>query len=559
MPSCTKPICTMPSCTTPKHSEEVEKPKAPTRKGSYGCPSTVKTQKCTTPDGRPSAKRSIEVITRGRSEVQCTPAFPWIASEPFTTILFPAVGDWLDCMDVASACSSCKPIEEGFRNRHGQRVMRHVTESLCHADADSVDLTAVQSLLLQSGMEVETVRVAENLPNCRVVYWNVEGINASVEPGAYVESAAFSVQGIDELYLRFYPRGKDHSRPGFCSLYVGSNGTERDVSLRLKINGETHILTQRLNGNYVDGFVNFCDLSSTDLTKGIRVGLEVVCGENDDMEKMKMELAPRWATWTIPRMTQEYMKEFTTGDRISSDIFSVDGLGDDACFVLYPKGDTVDALSKVGGFVNVGLFGSADDKNVSFRMSAGGVSKVLTTCAKRYKSKSTGATKSCGEFFDACFGMLDEMMDSSRDELRLTLEVLDTQAVHDMVAREGHITWTIRDMEHLVSSLSNSDFLHCRYFSIHPKNVCNGFFSMGLRFAADGSIDFALTKVGQMSSSTNRDTVMVRISTDDAEEEQLLCCEWTGVCDTREASFFGPRSKLRCPLKSLKVECWLLY
>merc|ERR1711964_776850 len=171
---------------------------------------------------------------------------------------------------------------------------------------------------------------------------------------------------------------------------------------------------------------------------------------------MKLNAGTVKASWTIPRMSEQHLQKLTTGDRITSDVFTLNGLGDDACFVLYPKGDTVDAISKVGDFANVGLFGSSEN-DVTFRMSAGQVSKVMTACADRYQSNLSGATKSCGEFFDSCFGSLTDLVDKDSDSLHLTIDVLDTDAQQYIRSRDNLVKWCFYDATNLLNNLDTEE------------------------------------------------------------------------------------------------------
>jgi len=285
--------------------------------------------------------------------------------------------------------------------------------------------------------------------------------------------------------MRLYPRGKQRSKPGYCSLYMGSAGTEKDVMLRLRIGNHSHIIAQKLSKDYVDGFVNFCPVNADE---PFDVVVEVIHGPKDrNLEGQKLELPVSGGVvnWSIPRMAKDTLDSFAMGDRITSDTFSLASLGEEACFVIYPKGDTVDAISSVGNFVNVGLFGSAD-RDVTFRLTSGKVSKILTASRDRFSTKIQGQTKSCGEFFDACFATIEELcQDSYDDTLMMKLEILDTAAQHSSkqeiqkpsaetefdeiptMVHDGTIVWKIDNMQPLRENLPYNEQVFSRYSALN--------------------------------------------------------------------------------------------
>jgi len=288
------------------------------------------------------------------------------------------------------------------------------------------------------------------------------------------------MQGMDNLYMRLYPHGKERSKPGYCSVYVGSCGTDKDVMLKVRIGQHSHIIAQKLSGDYVDGFVNFCPV--TGMQGPFEVAIDVLHGPRDEhLEAMAVKVPVHGdvAEWSIPRMTRKNIDSFSMGDRITSDTFNLPGMGDESCFVIYPKGDTVDAISSVGDYVNVGLFGSSD-QDVTFRLSAGSVSKVLTACTDRYKTKDIGKTKSCGEFFDACFATIDQLVDFDKNRLDMKLEVLDTVAKHQMQTHNGSTRWQVVGIDQMLTLLAPGEKLYSRY--VHLPNAKGVFLNFALSY-----------------------------------------------------------------------------
>jgi hypothetical protein len=353
-----------------------------------------------------------------------------------------------------------------------------------------VDPDAVQSMIFCIPQEAGA-EVPANFRNCRTIWWKVPDVT-DMPKGDYVESGCISAQGISGIYFRFYPKGKANTRPGFCSLYVGSHGTECDVTVRLRLGTTKRILTQRLHPAFVDGVLNFCDLSQTG-SDSLVIGLDIMRGPEDDLAPMTVTSAPLWAEWTIPNMTEEHMNTLSKCDRFTSDILNVDGLGQDAAFVLYPKGDDADAISGLGQFVNVGLFGSSH-RDVTFRMSAGGVSKVLTACSDRYRAKFTGRVKASGEFFDPCFAKLEDMVDAEKDEIRINLEVLDTTAKHHLSGGSESVEWHLEDIAHLRQQMQSGEFMTSRF--VNMPGVKDGYLSLGIAFH-EHAVEFSLTRVAK--------------------------------------------------------------
>ena len=329
-----------------------------------------------------------------------------------------------------------------------------------------------------SSSDEQCMDQTDSFPNCRTIVWRPDTSTAPRQ-GDYVESIFFNLQGMENLYMRLYPHGKERSKPGYCSVYVGSCGTDRDVMLKVRIGRHSHIIAQKLSGDYVDGFVNFCPALGDET---FEVSLDVLHGpRDDDLECMNLTIPVHGniAKWSIPRMSRKTIDSFSMGDRITSDNFTLPGMGDESCFVIYPKGDTVDAISSVGNFVNVGLFGSSD-QDVTFRLSAGSVSKVLTACCDRYKTKDIGKTKSCGEFFDACFATIDQLVDFRRAKLDMKLEVLDTVSRHRMTLNDGLTTWQVTGIDQMLPLLAPGEQLFSRY--IHLPNVSGVFMNYAISY-----------------------------------------------------------------------------
>jgi len=376
----------------------------------------------------------------------------------------------------------------------GKVTAYHVTEKAITEENTmfSLDPMCIQSLRFTTTVDPQIMEEDQymeqpnDFPNCRTVVWRPD-VSVAPKQGDYVESIFFSIQGMDGLYMRLYPNGKERSKPGYCSVYVGSCGTDKDVMLKVRIGQHSHIIAQKLSGDYVDGFVNFCpiDFSGDEGNKkgNFEVAIDVLHGPNDEhLEAMAVTVPVHGdiANWSIPRMSKKTIESFSMGDRITSDTFNLPGMGDESCFVIYPKGDTVDAISSVGDYVNVGLFGSSDT-DVTFRLSAGQVSKVLTACCDRYKTKDIGKTKSCGEFFDACFATIDQLVDFKTERLNMKLEVLDTMAKHHMSTFAGTTSWEIVGIDQMLTLLVPGEKLYSRY--VHLPNA-KGIF-LNFAFAYD--------------------------------------------------------------------------
>merc|ERR1712139_322177 len=123
--------------------------------------------------------------------------------------------------------------------------------------------------------------------------------------------------------------------------------------------------------------------------------------------------------------------------------------------------------------VNVGLFGSAD-RDVSFRLSSGSVSKVLTACSKRYCTKTgAGGNQSSGEFFDPCFARMDDMFDAKKDEMRICVEVLDSVTRHHVEAVGNCVFWKLDNCGALFDAMSSGESIssghkYIRSGIVHP-------------------------------------------------------------------------------------------
>jgi len=485
--------------------------------------------------------KSLPKLAQKKEETNCHSNFggvEWLHLEPFTTVVVPFVGELLEARDVAAMKSCCSSLNSATNSLNGFQIFNHVNKRIMDVDATRIQRSAVLSVDLgeehRSGEELFDF---SELVNCRTIFWRPSNWESAV-PGHVIESPDFALQGLEKVKFRFYPRGKEHSHKNHCALYVSCKTTERDVVLRLKVGNVTHILNQRMDGNYVDGFVNFCDYIPQVFNGVLKIGLEVVVGPNDvETARMELSSAPKWAQWTIPNVKNKLTSVFQTGDRITSDTFSVDGLGEAACFVLYPKGDMVDSISKVGDFVNIGLFGGSD-KDVTFRLTAGKVSKILTACADRYQSKVKGTTKSCGEFFDACFGTLEDMLDED-GSVRIYLEVIDTQSIHNMAVSNGEIVWSLKNASHLRDQFIQAQFsesVTSRYFGL--TGVTDGFFALGARFVNSDTVEATVTKLHHKGSHSNsRMNFQLSVRAGENSESHSKACEFSGTRSTEKFTF----------------------
>lgn len=460
---------------------------------------------------------------RRRSEViQMHPA-SILQTELLSVITARKIAEFSYGNDAISLMLTCSNIAFAMHNR-GQLVLPHFdyTPSM----EGRLDLQSVSSMHIKAPQPENTF--ANHLPKCRKIFWQPKSLDAVAE-GDFVESAPFSLQGINGLYFRFYPYGKKQSRPGYCSVYIGSDGSTTDVSLRICIGTTTRIVCQKLNSEFVDGFINFCDLPSSAGSR-LEISVEVLHGPWDSQlapMRLKSDLAS--AHWTIPRMNKTTLDIFKTGDRITSDVFSVSGLGEDACFVFYPKGDMVDDISSIGDFANVGLFGSSD-RDVTFRLSSGSVSKVMTACSERYHSKLTGSTKSCGEFFDACFGHLEDVIE--KDCLDLKLELIDTDASQCLFISENTAQWFFEDASHLFNTL-RGEMLHSRYFTFGDQKSI--FFCMQIAVRKN-EFHINVTQINDKCPKTTGN-LRIRLTAGTNQLMKTIPAEWNGLQDTVSTSF----------------------
>jgi hypothetical protein len=250
-------------------------------------------------------------------------------------------------------------------------------------------------------------------------------------------------------------------------------------------------------------------------------------------------------------MTEEHMNTLSKCDRFTSDILNVDGLGQDAAFVLYPKGDDADAISGLGQFVNVGLFGSSH-RDVTFRMSAGGVSKVLTACSDRYRAKFTGRVKASGEFFDPCFAKLEDMVDAEKDEIRINLEVLDTTAIHHLSGGSESVEWHLEDIAHLRQQMQSGEFMTSRF--VNMPGVKDGYLSLGIAFH-EHAVEFSLTRVAKEGKiAPSRGDFVVEMTADESMKySALMECQWNGLQTTATRFFKLPKDKPLPTAMSFKV------
>lgn len=499
------------------------------------------------------------------------------------------ISEYLDPQDFCNLRASSRVIEQSLRHPVTNKVaapnLTCAAENVEHAEFFHRDSVKTMNLgrcsvdpSNQSDVDMSdssTIDFPDNFPNCRTVTWRPE-VKYAPKKGDYVESRNFCLQGMKDLYLRLYPLGKERSKAGHCSLYMGSSGTEKDVMLRLRIGKHSHIIAQKLSPDYVDGFVNFC---AVDLNSDFEIFVEVIHGPNDvDVECQKLEIpvCGGIAKWSIPRISKETLQSFAMGDRITSDTFTLPALGEEACFVIYPKGDTVDAISHVGNFVNVGLFGSAE-KDVTFRLSSGGVSKVLTATADRFSTKMIGMTKSCGEFFDACFGSIDELLEGQEEDgrLNLKLDVLDTCSHHHFkhpVSKPQHTNpstvWNIDDVTQLQENLLRDESMYSRYFGLMEwsgkhdssnrptwKQIPGVFHNYGIAFADNGDIIIDVFVInGGLEYITANCEVSLKLNDGDYATQRARQVKFEGLKDSRRFIFKGLE---KVPLRNLKLDVTL--
>lgn len=473
---------------------------------------------------------------------------PWLQMEPATQCVVPAMCEYLEATDACAVLATCKGLNRAMHDVKGRLVIPHVSDKAKIFSSERLNFETVQSMRITTICHdaeerfdqppEKELRLANEMPNCRTMWWCPEKA-ADVPKGEYIESESFAIQGITGIYLRWYPNGKEYSRKGQCSLYIGSDGSERDVTLRLWVGNTSHIITQKLQADFVDGFVNFGDVTEMFASGRINVGIEVLCGVNDShLAEMETKAGASKATWVIPRMNANHLAQLNTGDRITSDVFSLNGLGDDACFVLYPKGDTVDAISKIGDFVNVGLFGSAD-RDVTFRLTAGKVTKVMTACCDRFQSVHNGTVRSCGEFFDACFGTLEDLVDPTTDTLTLTLEVLDEEAHQLFSIKEALARWSFLNATNLKRN-TEGETMHSRYFTIAQLNLPEEYFQ--LKWTREGTTGkFSLLRINT-NGTPAKVCVSLRVASPSFQEKIHLSEKYNGLMSEVSTKFTLPEN-----------------
>lgn len=458
-------------------------------------------------------------------------------SAPFSTVVPLETAKYLDAQMFGRLVACCREFRDTLNSNEGYK-MQHVTQKVA---AQTVNYSAVTSLVVAHRETDPDCTLTNDMPNCRTILWKPRNWESAAQ-GKFIESGNFTLQNVSGLYFRFYPRGKERSKPGCCSLYIGSEGTPNDVVMRLSLNGSSHSIVQRLNGEYVDGFVNFCDLSN--IKGDLVISAEILHGPLDShAEDMKVVSTGRSATWTIPRLTSARINDMEVGDRITSDVFSLRELGDDACLVLYPKGDTVDSISRVGEFVNAGLFGSSSS-DVTFRLSAGRTRKVLTAFAEKFQTKVTGTTKSCGEFFDACFGLLPDVIDEEQDQLQLTLEVLDTEGKQTMKSFGSTTVWKFQKMQNLLREIGEGEAIHSRYFTFKMGNqeIPWLFYGFSIVILKD-KVELTFIQVNQRGGKTVADLdLRLSIGHDTAKKASATSFRqvFNGIHDTTTLTFPNP-------------------
>ena len=105
---------------------------------------------------------------------------------------------------------------------------------------------------------------------------------------------------------------------------------------------------------------------------------------------------------------------------------------------------------------------------------------MLTACCDRYKTKDIGKTKSCGEFFDACFATIDQLVDFRKAKLDMKLEVLDTVSRHRMTLNDGQTTWQVTGIDQMLPLLAPGEQMFSRY--IHLPNVPGVFMNYAISY-----------------------------------------------------------------------------
>jgi len=145
---------------------------------------------------------------------------------------------------------------------------------------------------------------------------------------------------------------------------------------------------------------------------------------------------------------------------------------------------------------------------------------------------------------------MEEMLDQDSDELKLHLEVLDTQAIHSLsAAPSGIVTWQLENIRHLRQQMDEGERLSSRYINEPPrvKGEKGNFLSLGIAFLG-GGLEFAITRVERPPpgySSNEDDVFSVSLTADDKDlETKEVRCSWTGVSDTKTVRFEIPKGKL---------------
>ena len=111
------------------------------------------------------------------------------------------------------------------------------------------------------------------------VEWRIPQISKrlkNIPKGASIYSPVFSVAGIRDMMMEFYPKGNANTnKEGFCSLYLRCpEGTHAFVSMSVG-DVKKGPISARFDGSAGKGLPDFCQLSSQVLNDSVTVAIEI--------------------------------------------------------------------------------------------------------------------------------------------------------------------------------------------------------------------------------------------------------------------------------------------
>lgn len=158
--------------------------------------------------------------------------------------------------------------------------------------------------LVNAGPEAALSREADVLRNRHIdtVEWRIRDAvrrTKEVPAGFFICSQLFSIAGVRDLQLEFYPNGLEGSKPGFCGFYVRCPSGQYTLNITLFVGSAKKGPSKtEFNGNAAKGLPDFCRLSEqlVEPEEADKVDIkDVICGvivsnPRLEEEEMKKEL-----------------------------------------------------------------------------------------------------------------------------------------------------------------------------------------------------------------------------------------------------------------------------